>query len=64
MNCALYGKSMKLGTHIYDTNSSKLSYSAIPDSLLWGCGKVFKMADSKLVKIELVCFHGHLSVSA
>ncbi len=59
---------MKLGTHIYDAIKSKFSYSAIPNSHLWGCGKVFKMADSSrydvtkhTMKFESICWHSHLS---
>ena len=37
-NLALCGKSVKLGTHLYDTYRCKFSYSAISGSALGGGG--------------------------
>ena len=40
-NRAFCGKSMKLGTHVYYTKTSKYSYSAKPDYACGGCGGHF-----------------------
>ena len=40
-NRALCGKSMKLGTHLYDTYRCKFSYSAISGSVLGGAWQAF-----------------------